>query len=46
MGSGTTAIAAIKLGRSFIGFDISKEYCELAKKRIEMYALPLLPLEK
>lgn len=35
MGSGTTAIAALKLNRKFIGFEISKEYCELANKRIE-----------
>jgi len=35
IGSGTTAIAAINLNRNFIGFDISKEYCELAKKRIK-----------
>lgn len=46
MGSGSTAIAAIKLGRYFIGFEISKEYCELAKKRIEMYSIPPLPLER
>ena len=38
MGSGTTAIAAIKLNRNFIGFDISKEYCDLAKKRLELEA--------
>lgn len=35
MGSGTTAIAAIKLNRKFIGFEISKEYCEIANKRLE-----------
>ena len=38
MGSGTTAIAAVKLNRNFIGFDISKEYCDLAKKRLELEA--------
>ena len=36
MGSGTTAIAAKILGRHFIGFDISKEYCELATLRVKM----------
>ena len=41
MGSGTTAIASIKSGRKFIGFEISKEYSELAEKRIEMYSIPL-----
>jgi len=34
IGSGTTAIAAIELGRKFIGFDISEEYCKLANERI------------
>ena len=33
-GSGTTAIAAIKEGRRFIVNDISTEYCELMKERI------------
>ena len=35
VGSGTTALAAIELDRNYIGFDISKEYCDLAKKRIK-----------
>jgi len=35
IGSGTTALAAIGLERNYIGFDISKEYCELAEKRIK-----------
>jgi len=34
IGSGTTALAAIKLEKRYIGIDISKEYCELTKKRI------------
>lgn len=34
IGSGTTALAAIATGRNFIGYDISEEYCTLAKKRI------------
>ena len=34
MGSGTTAIAALELGRSFIGFEISDEYCKIAGNRI------------
>ncbi|OHB70782.1 MAG: hypothetical protein A2W23_04605 [Planctomycetes bacterium RBG_16_43_13] len=34
MGSGTTAISAVQLKRKFIGFDISQEYCDLAKKRL------------
>jgi modification methylase len=34
MGSGTTAIAAIKEKKDFIGSEISKEYCEIAMQRI------------
>lgn len=34
MGSGTTAKACLSLNRQFIGFEISQEYCEIAKKRI------------
>jgi len=34
IGSGTTAYAAKKLGRHFIGFDISTEYCDIARERI------------
>jgi modification methylase len=35
MGSGTTALAAKKLGKIFIGIEISPEYCNLASSRIE-----------
>ena len=35
MGSGTTAIACIKEDRRFIGSEISKEFYEIANKRIE-----------
>lgn len=34
IGSGTTAIAAKLLKRHYIGFEISKQYCELSKKRL------------
>lgn len=34
MGSGTTGEAAKKNNRNFIGFDLSKEYCEMAEQRI------------
>lgn len=36
IGSGTTALAAIQLERSYIGIDISEDYCELTKKRIKV----------
>lgn len=35
MGSGQTAIAAIKAKRHFVGYDISAEYKDLADKRIK-----------
>ena len=35
MGSGSTAVGAIKLNRKFIGFDLSAEYCEIARQRQE-----------
>ena len=35
LGSGTTAVAAKKLGIKFIGIDINPEYVKLAKKRLE-----------
>jgi len=35
VGSGTTAVAAKKLGRKFIGIDTNREYVEIALKRLE-----------
>lgn len=34
VGSGTTGIVALKLNRKFIGFDISKDFYELANKNL------------
>lgn len=34
IGSGTTAIAALRTGRHYIGFEIDKSYCEIAEQRI------------
>jgi len=34
-GSGTTCVAAKKLGRNYIGIDISPEYCQIARERLE-----------
>ena len=36
LGSGTTAVAAKKLGRHFLGFEISSEYCRIARERIAL----------
>lgn len=35
MGSGTTAVAAIRTNRNFIGFELNKEYFDKAIIRIE-----------
>ena len=35
LGSGTTGIACIQNGRNFIGIEISEQYFEIAKKRLE-----------
>lgn len=37
IGSGTTAISALKSDRKYIGYEISEEYIELAEKRIEPF---------
>jgi DNA modification methylase len=34
VGSGTTGVAAVRLGRRFIGIDISPKYVEMARQRI------------
>jgi DNA modification methylase len=37
LGSGTTAIAAVKNGCKFIGFEMNKEYCKIAVERIKPF---------
>ena len=37
MGSGTTAIAALKSNRNFVGFEINEDYIRLTKTRVEPY---------
>ena len=37
IGSGQTAIAAIRTGRYFVGYEINKDYVELAEKRIKTF---------
>ena len=36
MGSGTTGAVAKRLGRNYIGIEISKKYCDLAEHRISL----------
>ncbi len=38
MGSGSTAIAALKSGRKYIGYEVDPEYVKLAQERIAAYA--------
>ena len=38
VGSGTTCVMAKKLGRKYIGIDISQEYCDLSNERLEKEA--------
>jgi DNA modification methylase len=35
-GSGTTGVAAVRLGRKFIGIEIESKYFDVACKRIEL----------
>lgn len=37
LGSGTTAIACLKLGRNFIGIEKEEEYIKIAEARIKPY---------
>ena len=39
LGSGTTAVAAQSIGRNFIGIEISKKYCEIARDRLRQKPL-------
>lgn len=35
MGSGSTAVAAVETGRRFVGYDISDDYLDIARTRVE-----------
>lgn len=47
MGSGTTGVAAVKLGRKFIGIEIEERYFDIARRRIsEALKQPDMFIEK
>jgi DNA modification methylase len=46
MGSGTTAVVAKRLGRSFTGFEVNEEYIRLGLKRLDMLNAPQLKGKK
>ncbi len=35
LGSGTTSVAAKQLNRNYVGYEINKEYIDIANKRLE-----------
>jgi len=45
MGSGTVAVAAMKLGRDWIGIEINPEYVEMAWRRIKRGVQQELPID-
>jgi len=44
IGSGTTAMAAQRLGRNYIGIDINEEYCQMSEERLLQKQLRLLEM--
>lgn len=44
-GAGTTSKVAMMLERNYIGTDLSEDYCNIARKRIELYSTPLFKNE-
>jgi len=39
MGSGTTAVAAVRCARDYVGFELNSEYCTLIERRLHDIAL-------
>jgi hypothetical protein len=45
LGTGTTAVVAMKMNRYYIGSEISEKYINIARKRIESNDQTLLDLD-
>lgn len=46
VGSGTSAVAAVELGRRFLGYDISAPYVDVAERRVQVALRKQLSLDK
>lgn len=44
MGSGSTAVAAVLVGRKWVGYDVNPDYCEIARKRAAAAEASLPPV--
>ncbi|MFC1999627.1 DNA-methyltransferase [Chloroflexota bacterium] len=44
-GSGSTCLAALKTGRHYIGYDVERDYVQLAERRIREYREHQIPFE-
>lgn len=45
MGSGTTAVAAKRCGRNYVGFELNAEYCGVIEKRLAALDTPVGPVQ-
>jgi site-specific DNA-methyltransferase (adenine-specific) len=45
MGSGSTAVAALRTGRTFVGYDLNEQYVALAQQRVKAESERLRALE-
>jgi site-specific DNA-methyltransferase (adenine-specific) len=41
LGSGSTLVAASRLGRRYVGYDLDAQYCEIARRRVTDEGAPL-----
>jgi len=44
LGSGTTIVAAVELGRQYMGIEINQKYCQIARERISGVQIKLIDL--